>query len=123
MVLVKKPESIQLKDNIMPTGFTQTQQGLSVVKDTEAKLTYTFEWSEWIPTGDSLASVVYTIGARTNDPDPLVNITSGVTGTKTYIKLDQGQVGKTYTVSAKITTTDGLIDRRSFRVKIEDRSA
>jgi hypothetical protein len=107
----------------MATGFTQTQQGLSIVKDTEAKLTYTFEWSEWLPTGDSLATVVYTIGARTNDPDPLVSITNGITGTKTYIKLDQGQVGKTYTVSCKVTTTAGLIDRRSFRVKIEDRSA
>ena len=107
----------------MATGFTQTQQGLSIVKDTEAKLTYTFEWSEWLPTGDSLSAVVYTIGARTNDPDPLVSITSGISGTQTYIRLDQGQVGKTYTVTAKVTTTAGLIDRRSFRVKIEDRSA
>jgi len=34
-----------------------------------------------------------------------------------------GGVGKVYTVTAAITTADGLIDRRSFRIKVENRSA
>lgn len=106
------------------TGFEQTIQGLQILKDTEARLIYTFDWSEWLPTGDTIQSVVYTVQSRANDPDPLVNVTSGVSGgNKTYIELRDGQVDKSYTVYAKITTVNGLIDRRSFRVKVQDRSA
>jgi hypothetical protein len=105
------------------SGFEQTIQGLQIVKDTEAQLVYTFDWADWLPTGDSLSTVDYVITARVNDPDPLVKVSSGIQGTKTYIELKEGQVTKTYTVTAKVTTVDGLIDRRSFRVKIQDRSA
>jgi hypothetical protein len=105
------------------SGFEQTIQGLTIRKDTEAQLIYTFEWSEWLPTGDSIDSSLYTITARANDPDPLTIETQGVDGTKTYVELSNGQEGKVYTVTCKITTTNGLIDRRSFRVKVEARSA
>jgi hypothetical protein len=106
------------------SGFEQTLQGLTIQKDTEAVLTYSFDWSEWLPTGDTIASVVYNVQARANDPDPLVSVNTGVEGgNKTFIKLRDGQEGKIYTVSAKVTTTDGLIDRRNFRVKVLARSA
>jgi len=105
------------------TGFEQTLQGLSIIKDTEAKLIYTFDWADWIPVGDSLASTLYTITTRVNDPDPLIKESQGIQGTKTYVELSNGQENKTYTVTCKITTTNGLIDRRSFRVNIKARSA
>lgn len=107
----------------MATGFVQTIQGLTITKDTEAVLFYTFDWSEWLPTGDSLSAVEYTIQARANDPDPLEEESSGISGDTTYIELSNGQEGKVYTVTAKITTTNGLIDRRNFRVKVQARSA
>ena len=107
----------------MATGFEQTVQGLTIQKDTEAQLFYTFDWVDWLPDGDALDTVEYTVQARANDPDPLIKESEGVTGTKTYIELSNGQVDKTYTVTAKITTSDGLIDRRSFRVRVQDRSA
>lgn len=107
----------------MATGFEQTVQGLTIQKDTEAQLFYTFDWVDWLPDGDALDTVEYTVQARANDPDPLIKESEGVTGTKTYIELSNGQVDKTYTVTAKITTADGLIDRRSFRVRVQDRSA
>jgi hypothetical protein len=106
------------------TGFTQTLQGLSISKDPEARLTYTLDWTDWLPTGDTVSTVVWTIGARVNDPAPLVNVSSGIqTGKLTYIELSGGQVNKIYTVTAKVTTADGLIDRRAFRVRVENRSA
>lgn len=105
------------------SGFEQTIQGLTIDKDSEAKLAYTFEWSEWLPAGDALATVDYTLQVRANDPDPLVKVSQGIQGTKTYVELSDGQIGKTYTVTAKVTTTDGLIDRRNFRVKVMERSA
>lgn len=105
------------------SGFEQTIQGLTIKKDTEAQLIYTFDWSEWLPTGDSIASSLYTITARANDPDPLEIESQGVDGSNTYVELSNGQEGKVYTVTCKVTTTNGLIDRRNFRVKVEARSA
>jgi len=105
------------------SGFEQTIQGLTIQKDTEAQLIYTFDWVDWLPTGDSIASSLYTITARANDPDPLDIESQGTQGTKTYVELSNGQEGKTYIVTCKITTTNGLVDRRNFRVKVLARSA
>ena len=107
----------------MASGYVQTTQGLQIEKDTEAQLTYTFDWVDWLPTGDSLDTVTYTITARANDPDPLAIVSQGISGTKTYVELNNGQEGKSYVVTAQILTVDGLRDRRYFRVKVLARSA
>jgi len=105
------------------SGFEQTLQGLTIQKDTEAQLIYTFEWADWLPTGDSISTSTYTITARSNDPDPLAIHSQGRSGTQTYVELKEGQEGKIYTVTCAIQTANGLKDRRSFRVKVEARSA
>jgi hypothetical protein len=105
------------------SGYVQTLQGLTIEKDTEAELIYTFDWVDWLPVGDSLSSTTYTITARANDPDPLAIVSQGISATRTYVELRNGQEGKTYTVTCLINTTNGLIDRRSFRVKVLARSA
>lgn len=107
----------------MSTGFFQTIQGLTILKDTEAQLFYTFDWSEWLVDGDSLDTVNYTITARANDPDPLIKESQGINGARTFVELSNGQEGKTYVVTCAITTAQGLIDRRNFRVKVLARSA
>lgn len=107
----------------MASGFVVTSQGLQIEKDTEAQLVYTLDWVNWLPTGDSLSTVSWSITARANDPDPLAIVSSGIQGTKTYVELSNGQEGKSYIVSALINTTDGAIDRRYFRVKVLARSA
>jgi len=107
----------------MSSGFTQTLQGLTIEKDPEAQLFYTFDWVDWLPQGDELDTVEYEITARANDPDPLTKVSEGIQGTTTYIELADGQTDKIYTVTAKITTVDGLIDRRNFRVRVKNRSA
>lgn len=105
------------------TGFKRDNQGSYIDKDPEAQLVYTLDWTDWLPTGDSIDTVAYTLQVRANDPEPLVRESQGVTGgDKTYVELSGGQVGKTYTVTALITTTDGLVDRRYFRIKVENRS-
>jgi hypothetical protein len=107
----------------MATGFQQTYQGLQIDKDPEANLTYTLDWVNWLPAGDSLSASTWVISTRANDPDPLLKVSNGIQGTKTYIRLNNGQDGKSYTVTVQITTVDGLIDRRYFRVKVGARSA
>ena len=104
-------------------GFVQTIAGLQISKDPEAKLTYTLDWVDWLPQGDQISTATWTIQARSNDPQPLIKVSDGIQDTRAYIQLDNGQVGKTYTIYCKIVTTDGLEDRRFFKVKVENRSA
>lgn len=106
------------------TGYLRDAEGIYIAKDPNAELVYTFDWSEWLPTGTTVATVNYTLQVRANDPAPLVRLTQGVqSGLKTYVELGGGAAGKVYTVTAQIVTTDGSIDRRNFRVKVENRSA
>lgn len=107
------------------TGFEQTNYGVNISKDVEAQLTYTFDWSEWLDAGDTVSTVEYEVAARRNDPTPIVKESEGVTGNglNTFIELSGGQVDKVYIVTAKITTANGLVDRRNFRVHVENRSA
>lgn len=107
------------------TGFEQTNSALVIDKDVEAQLTYTFDWSEWLESNDTISAIEYTVAARRNDPTPLVIENSGIINdnTKTFVELSGGQVDKTYIVTCKITTTDGYIDRRNFRIEVKARSA
>lgn len=106
-------------------GFQVTNTGLVIDKDTEAQLTYTFNWSSWLDTGDTIDTVEYEVAARRNDPTPIVIESFGKadSNTDTYVELSGGQVDKTYVVTCKITTVNGLIDRRAFRVNVVDRQA
>lgn len=105
-------------------GFVVTNTGLEIDKDPEASLTYTFDWSEWVESGDTVATVEYDVAARRNDPTPPTLEGSGVSGDyKTFVTLSGGQTNKTYIVTAKVTTSDGLIDRRNFRLNVVNRSA
>lgn len=107
------------------TGFYQSNTGLSIDKDVEAQLIYTFNWSDWLENGDTITAVDYTVAARRNDPTPLVIVTEGITdsNTDTYVELSGGQTDKAYIVTAKVTTANGLVDRRNFRVNVVNRSA
>ena len=105
------------------TGYKQDTQGAWISKDPEAQLVYSMDWSEWLSTGQTIVSVDYTENSRVNDTAPLVIESEGVQGGNlTYCELSGGAVGKIYTVTAAITTDDGATDRRSFRVKVENRS-
>lgn len=105
------------------TGFEQSTSGLWIAKDPQAKLTYTFDWTDWLQNSDIITACEYSIQNRVNDPQPLVDEGYAFNDARTYISLSGGQVGKTYLVSAKITTQNGLMDRRNFRVQVENRSA
>jgi len=105
------------------TGFQQTNTGLVIDKDSQAQLTYTFDWSEWLNANDTIATVEYDVAARRNDPAAMVIVTSGRTDTQTYVEVSGGAEGKVYIVTSKIVTSNGLIDRRNFRINVVSRSA
>lgn len=107
----------------MTTGFEYKNNILQIDKAPNAQLAYSFDWSNWLDQGDTLASVNYTIQARANDPIPLVNEGHGIQNSTTFVSLSGGQVDKTYTVTATIETGNGLSDSRFFKVNVRHRSA
>ena len=108
--------------NANRSGFVVTNSTVVIDKDPQARLKYTFDWSEWLES-DSISTVEYTAAARRNDPDPIEITTQGIEGDLTYVELAGGQLNKGYIITAAITTANGLIDRRQFRVNIVNRSA
>lgn len=106
------------------TGYQQDKDGVWIQKDRLATLTYSMDWSEWLPTGTTISSVSYTLTNPQYNPTPLTIASSGVEGgDTTYAVLSAGTKGKIYTVTAQITLDNSQTDRRSFRVRVEDRSA
>lgn len=111
--------------NANRTGFEQTANALWISKDVQAQLIYTFDWSQWLEGADTISTVEYSVAARRNDPTPIVIEDEGISDndTKTYVELSGGQLDKAYIVSCKVTTTNDLIDSRTFRIQVESRTA
>jgi hypothetical protein len=108
------------------TGFKKDIVSSYIPKDPDSELTYTVDWTDWMPTGstlDTLTPPVVTVSTISGDADPLVKVGSGiVTSTeKVYVTLSGGTAGEIYTVKVTITTDNGDIDVRRFRVKVEER--
>lgn len=109
------------KTQLTTTGYQKDVQGHWIEKDPQAKLIYSLDWQDWLLANDALASVVYTVtpSAGANDIDLIESGTQ--LGYLTYCELSKGVHGETYTVSAKVTTVDGRIDTRRFRIKCKNR--
>jgi hypothetical protein len=107
------------------TGYKNDTQGAWIPKDPEAQLVYSMDWSEWLSAGQTISSVTYTENSRINDTAPLVIESSGISnaGTLTYAEISGGAQGKTYTVTADITTDNGATDRRAFKILVQNRFA
>jgi hypothetical protein len=105
------------------TGYKEDADGTYIQKDRLARLVYSMDWSQWLPTGATITAVDYSIATRINDAAPPVVHTEGVAnaGTVTYAEISGGSVGKVYTVTAVITLDSGETDRRAFRIKVENR--
>lgn len=105
------------------TGFKQDIVSSYIPKDPDSQLTYTVDWTDWMPTGSTLSTVAVAISTISGDTDPLTNVVSGiVTSTeKAYVTLSGGTAGNIYTIKVTITTDNGDTDVRRFRVKVEER--
>jgi hypothetical protein len=103
------------------TGFKQDHQGSYIDKDPVAVLVYSLDWNDWIENNDTIANSVMTVSTVANDASPLAVRSSGFTGNVAYAELQHGSAGNVYTVTNTITTTDGAVDARRFRVKVQNR--
>ena len=104
------------------TGYKQDHKGSYISKDPNAQLVYQMDWTtDWMPTGDSLASVSYDIETISGDATPLAEESSGIQDGIAYVELSGGTARNTYTVTCNIVTNDGITDSRRFRIKCEER--
>jgi hypothetical protein len=77
------------------------------IKDPDAKLDYSFDLKRWLNRGDAIDSVAF---SYTGSDSALVIVGSGNTTTVASAIISGGTSGVTYTLQARVTTTEGLVD-------------
>ena len=105
------------------TGFQEDRVGAWIEKDPYAVLDYSLDWTNWMPTGDTIASI--TVAAETIDGDAsaLAIDSSSNTGYIVTAVISAGTAGNVYNIEYKIVTANGLRDSRNFRIKVLERQA
>lgn len=84
------------------------------VKDPDAVLDYTEDWSEWMVSGDSIVSSSWTV------PTGITKDSDAFTGTETVVWLSGGTVGQVYQLTNHIVTADGREDDRTIAIRIKE---
>lgn len=86
-------------------------------KDPDATLDYGIDWTNWLETGDSIASSAWEV------PTGLTLTSQSNTNNKTLVWLSGGTVGTTYTVRNRITTasTPPRVEDRSILIQVINR--
>jgi hypothetical protein len=88
------------------------------IKDPNARLDYTWDWTEWLLGSDTITDATFTI---VTDDGSLV-LGPPVIGTGTVVvMISGGTLGKTYLVTGHIVTSEGREDDRSRRLAIRQR--
>lgn len=83
-------------------------------KDPDATIQYGFDWSDWLDTGDTVASAVWTI------PAGITKVSQAETDTTTTVVISGGTLGQIYTVICHVVTVAGLSDDRDFTILVSD---
>ncbi len=84
----------------------------SYIKDPDAVLDYQWDWSSWLPTGDTIASATVTaetgltVGSYSN------------TATAVTAWLSGGIVGESYNVTCRVVTANGRTDDRTITLLV-----
>lgn len=84
------------------------------VKDPDAVVDYSFDWSSWLASGETISSYTVTVNGVTLDSDS--QTTTAVTAW-----LSGGTADTIATVACKVTTTASRTDERTISVKIRER--
>jgi hypothetical protein len=108
------------------TGFRTDREGSYIVKDPQAELDFSLDWSSWMDSGDSIATSTWTVQAISGDgANALDNYQDSINTTDhiTTVWLRKGVSGNNYRVTNTMVTANGLKDERYFRVFIKDRTA
>lgn len=105
---------------ISQTGYSRDLQGSYITKDPAATLTYSVDWSDWLPGEDTISTSTFSQESVHTGANLTVGSAATVAGV-TSSTISGGGLGEVYTVLNTITTTNGLTDARRFKIRVEKR--
>tara|TARA_Y100001938_G_C8062410_1_gene418122 strand:- start:281 stop:610 length:330 start_codon:yes stop_codon:yes gene_type:complete len=105
------------------TGYKQDRVGAFIEKDPFAILDYSLDFSNWMPSGDSVASATITVQTISGDASPLAKDSQAINSDVVTATLSAGTAGNVYNVEYKIVTSNALQDSRNIRIKVVERQA
>lgn len=106
------------------TGFKTDRQGAYIEKDPDATLDYSIDWSDWLSQGDSLQTSTWTISTIAGDTAPVTQESTAIntiTSTATIV-VSGGGANNIYKLTNRITTDNGLVDERYFRLFVKNKT-
>lgn len=86
----------------------------SYMKDPEATLEWSFDWSPWLDDTETITAYVLT-------PNGLTVVSDSETDGVVTAWLSGGTADTSYRVECKITTSAGRIDERSLTIRVRER--
>ena len=84
------------------------------IKDPDAVLDYTVDWSDWLGS-DTISSSSWTV------PSGITKDSDSNTDTTATIWLSSGKNGKTYEIVNRIVTAGGRTDDRTIIIEVMDK--
>jgi len=108
------------------TGFKRDNQGAYIEKHPNANIQYGIDWSDYLNSGDNIATASVSIESITGDASPLQLPTDAATdvttaGAVVSVRLEGGTAGNVYNVDVTITTGGGDTDVRRFRIVVGEK--
>lgn len=83
-------------------------------KDPDATLRYTFDWADWLETGEVISTVDWEAESGLTDASPTNDDTTA------SVLISGGTAGETYTLRCRVTTTGGQIDDRTVNIEVSE---
>lgn len=108
------------------TGFKRDNQGAFIEKHPSANLQYGLDFTDYINSGDGVATATVAIESISGDSSPLGLPTDAATdvviaNNVVNIRLNGGTTGNVYNIDVTITTTNGDTDARRFRIVVGEK--
>lgn len=104
------------------TGFRADRDGAFIDKDPEATLDYSIDWTNWMPTSDTINTSTWAVTSPAGDSDPITVSSDSETSYVATAVLTGGTAGNSYTITNTIATNNNITDRRNFRIFVKARS-
>lgn len=104
------------------TGFRADRDGAFIDKDPEATLDYSIDWTNWMPTSDTINTSTWAVTSPSGDSDPITVSSDSETSYVATAVLTGGTAGNSYTITNTIATVNNITDRRNFRIFVKNRS-
>jgi len=99
---------------------TITHDGTSIplapIKDPDSVVDYGFDWENWLDTEntETISTSTWIL------PTDLTEVNSSTVGYKTTVLLSGGNVGQTYTITNRITTSASRTEDRSMTIPVRE---